>query len=69
MFGQAVHVRGFNEMESPETDFLLRPQRAETYYSKAIELANTYGNIHIEAAAYLNRGIVRRPLGRQSGRG
>jgi tetratricopeptide (TPR) repeat protein len=61
MLGQSVHVRGFKEVRAEQRLQLLR--QAEAHYSKAVELAQAQGSAHIEAAAQLNRGIVRDLLG------
>jgi hypothetical protein len=57
MLAQAIHVQGSKEVQAQQRRSLL--QQAEAHYSRTVELANTRGNVHIEAAAYLNRGIVR----------
>jgi tetratricopeptide (TPR) repeat protein len=57
LLGQAVHVRGVKEVHVQERLQLL--QQAVGHYSKAVELAHAERMPHIEAAALLNRGIVR----------
>ncbi len=57
MLGQAVHVRGSNEVQVAKRLGLLH--QAKSHYCTAIDLAHKCGSAHVEAAAYLNRGIAR----------
>lgn len=60
MLGQSIHTRACKQTRADQLRQLLR--QAEAHYSRTIDLAHAHGNVHIEAAAFLNRAVAREVL-------